>query len=1420
MAVMLDLMRRFVVCKYTLVALIVLGAFTFASPRSALAGTSPRIAVCWQMNWGPPMTPPTAIYCGTRDAASRAYLADVVAYNQTRGYPSNTYTYTYLDSYLGSPYQTLNIHWLRNTGHSEYDALMPYCTPGWMLTPNGCAPDGNASPTKYSDAAPACTIVKVGNPCDASSGNKSQTEIDYNGPGINFVRTYNSIATDEAQFRFALGANWRGGFDSSISFNTDDYQTTAVMKRPDGKIAYLTLTSGQWVAASDVTARFEQIATGWKFTLRDGTVETYDTAGKLQTITDRVGQTQTLSYDTSGKLTSVTGPFGHTVQFAYGANGRMSSLTAPGGGVISYTYDSNNNLTRVTYPDGTAKLYHYENATFPYHLTGISYDNGSGVVMRYSTYAYDTTGRAASTEHATTDNGSPQERFTLAYNSDTQTTVTGPTGIQEVMTFQINLGIKNLVSKQNLADGKTLTQVFDGNNLLTSRTDEANRTTTDTYNTANQRTSMTEAAGTTDARTTTYQYVSTTLDLPTLVEGPSVYSGSGAKKRTTIAYDGGNRPTSITQSGYTPTGTVVSRTIALQYNSFGQIISIDGPRTDVADVTSVTYNNCTIGGACGQVASVTNAVGHATTFSAYDAHGRVTQMTDANGLTTSYAYDTRGRVTTVTQTPPTGASRVTRYSYNDAGDVTSATMPDGMVLTYAYDAAHYLRSVTDNLGNKVEYTYDLRGNRTKDLTKDPNGTLVRSVETAYDIRNRVASINVGGSITQVVYNAVGNLTRTTDPNNNPSTTHAYDTLGRLLQTVDALSGNTAHAYDVNDRLKQVTAPNGAATKYVYDDLGNQLQEVSPDRGTITSTYDAAGNVTAQTNARGVTASYAHDALGRLRAVDYPGTAEDVTFTYDVGPSCVFGIGRLCAVVDGSGTTAYAYDPFGNITQQTHTESGVNYVTTYTYDAGDRLVSMTYPDGRVVSYTRDAIGRIMGISATVNGTSTVLVSNRAYSADGLMTSQALGNRLTETRSYDLQGRLTQQSVGSETRTYQYDANGNLTFKAAFTGSGAYTYDALDRLTQENLTSLSNTFTYDANGNRLTDSAQSYSYGTATNRLVQVGASTVTLDAAGNTVSDQNGGRTFTYNSAGQVYQVRVGGKLNGTYTYNAQGLRTRKVTSSATTVYHYDLEGRLLMEATTAGPQIRTYVWAEEMPIAAIDWVVVRRVPTEVLTYLHTDHLNTPRLATNTSGVVVWRWEGRAFGNTTPNEDPDGNQELTTVHLRFPGQYYDAETGLHYNWNRYYDPSTGRYITSDPIGLAGGPNTYSYVRNNSLRYVDPLGLAPNPAELACFGGPNPLCVGGVLTDIATTILGGATIGAMLSTSGDSAIDRTRADERAASEDTTCQRSDDDKCEKQAQVDEAICRSLSDLGARSRCWASANERYGACRAGRHLPPLVTR
>jgi len=169
----------------------------------------------------------------------------------------------------------------------------------------------------------------------------------------------------------------------------------------------------------------------------------------------------------------------------------------------------------------------------------------------------------------------------------------------------------------------------------------------------------------------------------------------------------------------------------------------------------------------------------------------------------------------------------------------------------------------------------------------------------------------------------------------------------------------------------------------------------------------------------------------------------------------------------------------------------------------------------------------------------------------------------------------------------------------------------------------------------------------------------------------------------------------TYTYNGLGQRVKK-DNGTVTLFAYDEAGNLIGEYDSLGNPIREHVWFDGAPVAV-------NVGSNVH-YVHTDHLGTPRAITD-SGTVIWRWESDPFGSTAAQEDPDGDLVDFTYNLRFPGHYYDSESGLHYNYFRTYDPTTGRYVESDPIGLIGGPNTYAYVENTPLTLVDPLGLNP-------------------------------------------------------------------------------------------------------------------
>ncbi len=249
-----------------------------------------------------------------------------------------------------------------------------------------------------------------------------------------------------------------------------------------------------------------------------------------------------------------------------------------------------------------------------------------------------------------------------------------------------------------------------------------------------------------------------------------------------------------------------ARTTTQTYNALGLLETIDGPRTDANDVTTLTYN------ASGDLIQITNALGHTTQITAYDAHGRPLTIVDPNGALTTLTYDARGRLLTRTV-----AGATTTFAYDGVGNVIQTTMPNGAFLSNAYDAAHRLVAVADNLGNRIEYTLDALDNRIQEDVRDPQGTLTRTLSRTYNDLNRlVATVGGAGQTTAFAYDGNGNPTAVTvDPAGlNQTTAQAFDGLNRLRESEDPEHGLTTYAYDARDNLVSVTDPNGLTTSYI------------------------------------------------------------------------------------------------------------------------------------------------------------------------------------------------------------------------------------------------------------------------------------------------------------------------------------------------------------------------------------------------------------------------------------------------------------------------------------------------------------------------------------------------------------------------------------------------------------------------------
>lgn len=316
-------------------------------------------------------------------------------------------------------------------------------------------------------------------------------------------------------------------------------------------------------------------------------------------------------------------------------------------------------------------------------------------------------------------------------------------------------------------------------------------------------------------------------------------------------------------------------------------------------------------------------------------------------------------------------------------------------------------------------------------------------------------------------------------------------------------------------------------------------------------------------------------------------------------------------------------------------------------------------------------------------------------------------LAHARVMDPSGRFIRYPLGEHLRDLSYDAAGRITAYTHYllaTGAAApaqdqqFSYDALDRLTQVSTAQTTWAYTYDANGNRKSvalnnGSAWPYTIDGASNRLNAVTTPPISFshDAAGNITSD--GSFTLGYDLRGRLASVAHPGQGTTSYAYDNAGQRVRKSSSTGTVAFVYDLQGHLLGEYDASGNAIREYVWLDELPVAvftpdpALGANAAAGPP--LVYYVHADHLNTPRIVVDRNNVQRWRWLAEPFGTTAAETSPAG-QAAFIFNLRFPGQFYDAESGAHYNMQRDYLPGVGRYAQSDPIGLVGGINTYAYV----------------------------------------------------------------------------------------------------------------------------------
>ena len=938
-----------------------------------------------------------------------------------------------------------------------------------------------------------------------------------------------------------------------------------------------------------------------------------------------------------GKLMCVTDHFGRQVNFQYDLRGRATRIADPAGGIYSFAYDgtsggcdkslenfacSAGNLTSVTFPDQTLRVYHYNErdnvnggllcagttpfspgrAHLPNHLTGLVDENGA----RYATWHYDCEGRALSSAHA-----GGADRITIAYD----TPFAGQSSVSDyrvdpdtanqtrVYGFAVSHGVSRntTVSHPNDRTGTAAGYTYDANGNIASRLDWNGNRTTFQYDLArNLQTLRVEGLTASGVATPQTRTIATqwhpSLRLPTRIAEPL--------RITTLDYDVdgsrcGARGVLCTKTvqatrdadgglGHSAMPIGEARVWRYTYNGNGSVLTVDGPRTDLNDITTYTYHadDDPEPGKRGNIATIRNAAGHATSVTAYNPHGQPTGLVDASGTITTLAYDARQRLISRNV-----GGETTRYDYDNTGQLTKVSLPDESFLTFAYDAARRLIGVEDNAGNRITYMLDLMGNRTHEEVRDSADQPAQMRTRLYDASSRLSrDLGADKQMTEFMYDDQGNLVSVKDPLDRVTSRH-YDSLNRVQRVIDPALAVVEYAYDGLDAVTAVTDPRGLATTYSVDGLGNLLRLVSPDTGTTVNTYDAAGNLLSQTDAKWQITSYAYDALNRVSSMRFhDGSRQD--YTYDQGPN---GIGRLSAISERNAAgeavshIEYAHDGRGRVISEARTVNGVLYRIAYAYDIAGRLVATTYPGGRSVDYEFDTLGRIALVRTIKDGQSQVVVHEVAYHPFGGVKSYVLGNGQAYKRAMDLDGRIVSYSLGTQSFGIGYDRAGRVDFISDLDdarNSVSYGYDALDRLTSAAVPNTPYGYTYDAVGNRRTRTAgagvDTYHYSASANRLVSItsgsDARSFAYDANGSTIGD--GVNEYAYDSRGRMRSATSG--VGATvYQVNALGQRVRKTNSIADTVFHYDLAGRLIAETDPSGSVKREYIYLGDVPIGVV-----------------------------------------------------------------------------------------------------------------------------------------------------------------------------------------------------------------------------------------------
>ncbi|TQV72933.1 RHS repeat-associated core domain-containing protein [Aliikangiella marina] len=1034
-----------------------------------------------------------------------------------------------------------------------------------------------------------------------------------------------------------------------------------------------------------------------------------------------------------------------TWEYEYDSLNKLVKSTSPKGLVTKLERNSDGLIIKQTEAEGTSLEKVTETTWDPIFRLPKTITEGS----KKTIYSYSANGKLASIQ--VWDLNTNTSRIT-SYTYDANgllLTVDGPrTDISDVTTYSYDAN-GNLVTIKNALNQTTTFDNYDNSGRVGKIIDPNGTEFVLTYTPRGWLESMNL-----NGAITSYKYFDTgSIKTVTTPTGQTLtYEYDSGERLTAIVDVTGNRLEYVRDLMGNVTETKIkddsSNLLKLQtsiFNAIGQLTKVLG---NSGQFNEFTYDEE------GNPKTDTNALNNTTT-SIFDAFNRISKTVDAANGETDFEYNSEGKIKVVTD----AEGKQTVYNYNAFGELINLNSEDTGLTTFTYDNAGNLLTKTDARGVTVTYTYDALNRVKTRVYSDGSENVAFSYD---DVANgnkgigRLTFVSDASGSTSYVYNAFGKVTQETKVINgkNYVTDYHYNTVGRATGITYPSGTRIDYVYGANGLVESINATINNQTKSIASNLNylpfGPLESFQYGNGlSHVNTYDQDYRQV-ESKTFGISEkSYQYDLVNNITNINNINIPSSDTFTYD-------SLSRIVTASGSYGDFGFAYNRVGDRTQKA--DNGQIQSYSYAASTGSDVSAQAISHYRFDSDNNDsnnpgATTELRWATQYESGKVNDGIHMPSSQDYAIVTTPASWGT-TDELSISFWVKITDvQSIGFVLGQGLFWARGDFGFYCylgmcgAYTGAGSsiartdyssyagewqhwtgtlkdgtlrFYINGVEVASSNNATppTTSRLFTIGANqsgfngmvgsvdelmlfNRALTvEEIASLATGTTGGEASQASPATAgkltQIDGTGSTIFeyDENGNTvrkdslTFTYNQANRMSSSSIGGATT-TYTYNANGERSIKATSGVETHYIYGPNGSLIAEADGQGNTIKEYVHFNNQPLA--------QLVGDNVYYYHNSHLGTPELMTDVNQNIVWQAEYTPFGDATVVH------ETIVNNIRFLGQYYDQESGLHHNYFRDYDPEIGRYIQSDPLGLYDGSNTYGYVHQNPVQGTDQYGL---------------------------------------------------------------------------------------------------------------------